>query len=70
MATGRQLVSRRCVLIESLLLEGREPGFYHGPDSAILDLLVTDGAVTYLLDQIKSSLCVNDRQLEFGIPLR
>jgi hypothetical protein len=49
-APRQQFVSRGCVLIESLLLKGREPGFHHRPDSTLLDLLVTDGAVTYLLD--------------------
>ena len=61
MATGRQFVSRRRELIERLLLEGGEPRFDDGPYSALLDLFVAYRTVTYLLYQVESSFCVNDR---------
>ena len=68
MAPGRQFVSRRRELIECLLLEGREPRFDDRPYRAILDLFVAYCAVTYLLQQMESSFCVNHRQSQFGIP--
>ena len=61
MATVRQFVSSRRELIECLLLEGREPRFNDRPYRAILDLFVAYRTVTYLLHQMKSSFCVNDR---------
>ena len=67
--TGRQFVSSRRKLIESLLLERREPRFDDRPDSAILDFFVAYRAVTYLLNQMESSFGVNHRQSQFRIPL-